>query len=56
MFELDEAINGSIRAATESGEKYLPELPVHVVDEAGQTVAHIRQTLYIRKKKPRHNA
>ena len=56
MFELDEAILGSIRAATESGEKYLPELPVHVVDEAGQTVAHIRKTLYIRKKKPRHNA
>ncbi len=55
LFELDETTLGAIKAATDSGDKYLPELPVRVVDEQGETVAHIRKTLYIRKKKPRHN-
>lgn len=56
LFELDEATLGAIKAATDNGDKYLPELPVRVVDERGETVAHICKTLYIRKKKPRQCA
>ena len=55
-FELDDATLDSIRSATANGDKYLPELPVRVVDEQGKTVAHIRKTLYIRRKQPKHNA
>ena len=55
-FELDDATLDTIRSATANGDKYLPELPVRVVDEQGKTVAHIRKTLYIRRKQPKHNA
>ncbi|WP_448547755.1 DUF4442 domain-containing protein [Thalassotalea fusca] len=46
----DELIN-DIKKHTESGEKYLPVLPVRVVDEKGDTVVTLNRTLYIRKKK-----
>ena len=36
---------------TASGEKYLPTFSVDVVDEAGEVVARVTRTLYIRKKK-----
>lgn len=43
-----------LRAATASGEKYLPEFNVDVVDEAGQVVARVRKQLYARlKRRPR---
>lgn len=56
LFELDDAVLDTIRLATANGDKYLPELPVRVVDERGETVAHIRKTLYIRRKKSKLDA
>jgi hypothetical protein len=35
---------------TSGGQKYLPELSVDIEDEAGETVARVVKTLYIRKK------
>ena len=45
----DELIN-DIKKHTENGEKYLPVLPVNVIDENGDTVVTLNRTLYIRKK------
>ncbi|PSF10719.1 tetrameric acyl-CoA thioesterase [Marinobacter fuscus] len=42
-----------IRCATETGEKYLPEWHVDIVDEAGTLVARAHKTLYVRKKTDR---
>lgn len=36
---------------TERGEKYLPRWSVDVTDEAGDVVAHIDKTLYVRRKR-----
>ncbi len=35
---------------TSAGQKYLPELSVDIVDEAGEKVARVVKTLYIKKK------
>jgi acyl-coenzyme A thioesterase PaaI-like protein len=35
---------------TSNGQKYLPEFSVDIEDEAGEKVAHVIKTLYIRKK------
>ncbi len=39
-----------IKSATASGAKYLPEYPVEIYNEAGELVAKVLKTLYIRKK------
>jgi acyl-coenzyme A thioesterase PaaI-like protein len=39
-----------IKSATAHGEKYLPEYPVEIYNEAGELVAKVLKTLYIRKK------
>ena len=39
-----------IRTATESGDKYLPEIKSVLTDEKGETVAVVTRTLYIRLK------
>ena len=39
-----------IRSATESGDKYLPEIKSVLTDEKGETVAVVTRTLYIRLK------
>lgn len=41
----------SIKQNTESGEKYLPSFEIEVKDEAGELIAKVNKTLYIRKKK-----
>ncbi len=40
-----------IKSATASREKYLPEYPVEIYNEAGELVAKAVKTLYIRKKR-----
>lgn len=40
----------NIIQATADGEKYLPEYPVEITNEAGELVAKAMKTLYIRKK------
>ncbi len=39
-----------IKANTASGEKYLPQYPVEIINEKGELVAKALKTLYIRKK------
>ncbi len=51
-FRLTEAQIAAIRAATDGGEKHLPELSADLVDEAGRIVARVTHTLYVRKKPP----
>ena len=40
----------TILEKTTDGQKYLPEFSVDIKDEAGDTVAKVTKTLYIRKK------
>lgn len=41
-----------IRAKTGGGDKHLPVFTLHVTDEAGEPVAKVTKTLYVRKKRP----
>jgi len=45
----DEVLH-EIRQRTASGEKYLPEFDVQVLNEQGELVAKVKKTLYIKKK------
>ncbi len=49
-FSIDQALIDTIKAETEGGEKYLPELTVYIMDPEGEVVARGLKTLYIRKK------
>lgn len=49
-FVIDESLLADIRARTAGGEKYLPELSVEVRDGAGELVARVHKTLYVRLK------
>ena len=40
----------AIKSATAAGDKYLPEYPVEIYNQAGELVAKALKTLYIRKK------
>ncbi|ASK34646.1 tetrameric acyl-CoA thioesterase [Alcanivorax sp. N3-2A] len=53
-FELTDAMLNEVRAATAGGDKYLPTWPVTVRDGAGNTVAEVSKTLYVRKKRDHH--
>jgi len=50
-FTLDDATIADIKAHTAAGEKYLPQFGIEVKDEAGEIVARVAHTLYIRKRK-----
>jgi acyl-coenzyme A thioesterase PaaI-like protein len=50
-FEMPEADVAAARARTEGGAKYEPIYRARIVDAAGETVAEVEKTLYIRKKK-----
>lgn len=49
-FNISDAALAAIRAATAGGDKHLPEFTVDVTDAAGETVARVRKTLYVRRK------
>jgi len=49
-FEINQDRIDDIVAQTENGEKYLPEFTAFVKDQAGQVVAKVTKTLYVRKK------
>ncbi len=40
-----------IKNATANGEKYLPDFTVRLFDEAGDTIALVKRTIYLRLKK-----
>jgi acyl-coenzyme A thioesterase PaaI-like protein len=50
-FELQERDVAEARARTEGGAKYEPVFCTRIVDGAGDTVAEVEKTLYIRKRK-----
>ena len=50
-FQLTDAMLEDVRRHTADGEKYLPVWPVEIRDEAGELVARVEKTLYIRRKK-----
>lgn len=52
-FQLHDSWLDEVRHATASGDKYLPELEVDVLDSQGELVAKVHKTLYIRRKKNR---
>jgi len=49
-FEITDARLQEILEHTASGEKYLPEFTVDIVDAQGDVVARVVKTLYIKKK------
>lgn len=46
----------AVRAATDGGEKMLPQYVVELTDGAGEVVARVHKTLYVRRKKGRAEA
>ena len=50
-FRIPEERIAEARAATASGEKHEPKFVVEIVDGDGVTVADVKKTLYIRRKK-----
>ncbi|ATB65244.1 DUF4442 domain-containing protein [Pseudomonas mosselii] len=49
-FHVDDALLDEIRQQTASGKKYLPRLQVEIRDGAGELVARVDKTLYVRLK------
>lgn len=49
-FNIDQTLLDEIRRQTASGEKYLPQLQVDIHDGAGNLVARVGKTLYVRLK------
>jgi len=50
-FHIPEADIAHIRRLADQGPKVEPEFTVEVMDEAGQVVARVHKTLYVRRKK-----
>jgi acyl-coenzyme A thioesterase PaaI-like protein len=50
LFSLDEEQLDEIKRQAAGGQKVLPQFDVAVKDEAGQVVARVRKTLYVRLK------
>ena len=51
-FQLSEDDIAAAKARTAAGEKYEPVFRVDIIDEAGQVIASVEQTLYIRRARP----
>ena len=52
LYITDEQI-AAIKAATETGEKHLPQFTADIVDRTGKAVARVTHTPYVRKKAQR---
>lgn len=52
-FQLTPEMLENIRKHTKDGNKYCPSYTIEVRDEAGETVALVKKTIYIRKKPAR---
>jgi len=52
-FRIDQAFIDEVRRATAEGDRFEPTLAVDILDEAGDVVAHVTRTLYIRRKQAR---
>lgn len=49
-FEITAELLQIVREKTESGEKYVFDLPVNVYNEVQEVIAHITKTIYVKKK------
>ncbi len=49
-FRLEAALLDKIYAETESGQKYIFDIPVEIHDASGLLVAKVSKTLYVRRK------
>jgi acyl-coenzyme A thioesterase PaaI-like protein len=49
-FVLNEEQIAAVRAATEGGEKHLPQFSTDIIDSTGKVVARATHTIYVRKK------
>ena len=49
-FTLTDELLQDIKKNTANGEKYLPIIPVQIVDEEGEIIAKVNKTIYVRKK------
>ncbi len=52
-FDISDSMLAEARLKTESGEKFLPEYEVRILDKNGDLVARVKKQIYIRKKKGR---
>ena len=52
-FRIDDAAVADILEKTASGEKYFPQFSVEITDAAGEVVARVQKTLYVRRKPPK---
>jgi acyl-coenzyme A thioesterase PaaI-like protein len=50
-FKVSNELIEHVKKRTESGERYVFDLPVDVHDEQGTLIAHVSKTLYVRKKR-----
>lgn len=50
QFRIDDAILADIHRQTAAGEKYEPHFTVDILDTAGNVVATVEKTLYVRRK------
>jgi len=50
-FKIDDAFLERVKAATANGDKYLEDLSTDIIDEAGEVIARVTRTIYVRKKK-----
>ena len=52
-FMVEDALLEDIIEKTADGNKYLPVIPVDVIDDKGDIVCQVLKTIYVRKKAPR---
>jgi hypothetical protein len=50
-FRLSDETLDEIRAATESGNRYLPAFSVTITDPLGKPISHVNKLLYVRRKR-----
>ena len=50
-FTLTEALIAEVKQKADSQEKYIFELPVEIKDDKDETVARVKKTIYVRKKR-----
>lgn len=49
-FLLSDTVLSEVREKTASGEKYLPEFAVNIIDAEGKLVARVYKTVYVKRK------
>lgn len=52
QFRISAELLQTIKDKTASGEKYIFDLPLDIINDDQEIVAHVIKTLYVRKKKP----